>query len=136
MSALRSRPIPAGILMSVLFFGACGLLELVLGLLEAPRPLEFWPVWEILGRAILYWLLAAGLWRRLAFCRTVGLVYCLAALITYAVVLGLALYQAPLQFPPSVVISSLVQVPSCVLLFPYLRSSKATVLFPRPLFRR
>lgn len=121
--------------MSVLFFGACGLLELVLGVLEAPRPLEFWPVWEALGRAILFWLLAAGLWRRLAVCRTVALVYCLAALVTYAVVLGLALCQAPLRFPPSVVISSLFQVPSCVLLFPYLRSPKATVLFPRPLFR-
>lgn len=131
---MQTRPIPAGILVSALFFGACGLLELVLGVLEAPRPLEFWPVWEALGRAILYWLLAAGLWRRLAFCRTVALVYCLAALVTYAVVLGLALSRAPLQFPPSVVISSLFQVPSCALLFPYLRSPKATVLFPRPLF--
>ncbi len=41
----------------------------------------------------------------------------------------------PLQFPDSVVISSLFQVPSCSLLFPYLRSGEATLLFPRALFR-
>src|SRR6266542_1332638 len=61
--------------------------------------------------------------------------YLPAALVTYAVVLGLALGHAPLQFPDSVVISSLFQVPSCSLLFPYLRSAEATLLFPRALFR-
>ena len=132
---MQTRPTPTGILVSVLFFAVCGLLELGLGVLEAPRPLEFWPVWEALGRAILYWLLAAGLWHRFALCRHVAIVYCLATLVTYAVVLGLALGQAPLQFPNSVVVSSLFQVPSCSLLFPYLRSGEAILLFPRALFR-
>jgi len=127
---------PTGVLVSALFFAACGVLELGLGVHEAPRPLEFWPVWEALGRAILFWLLALGLWQRLALCRTVALVYCLAALVTYAVVLALALWGAPLRFPISVVVSSLFQVPSCALLFPYLRSPEASFLFPRPLFRR
>jgi hypothetical protein len=132
---MQTRPTPTGILVSVLFFAVCGLLELGLGVLEAPRPLEFWPVWEALGRAILYWLLAAGLWHRFALCRHVALVYCLATLVTYTVVLGLALGQAPIQFPNSVVVSSLFQVPSCSLLFPYLRSGEAILLFPRALFR-
>lgn len=126
---------PAAVLASVVFFASCGGLELGLGVMEAPRPLSFWPVWEALGRAILYWLLAAGLWNRLALCRTVALVYSLAALVTYAVVLALALWHAPVEFPTSVVVSSLVQVPSCALLVPFLRSPEATVLFPRPLFR-
>jgi hypothetical protein len=126
---------PAAVLASVVFFASCGGLELGLGVMEAPRPLAFWPVWEALGRAILYWLLAAGLWNRLALCRTVALVYSLAALVTYAVVLVLALWHAPVEFPTSVVVSSLVQVPSCALLLPFLRSPEATVLFPRPLFR-
>src|SRR6266851_436882 len=132
---MQSRPTPTGILVSVLFFAICGLLELGLGVLEAPRPLPFWTVWEALGRAILYWLLAAGLWHRFALCRQVAIVYCLATLVTYAIVLGLALGQAPLQFPNSVVVSSIFQVPSCALLFPYLRSGEAALLFPRALFR-
>ncbi len=62
-----------------------------------------------------------------------ALVYCLAALVTYGVVLGLALAQAPIRFPPSVVAMSLLQVPSCAVLFPGLRSHAALVAFPRPL---
>src|SRR2546427_11942236 len=108
---MQTRPTPAGILVSVLFFAVCGLLELGLGVLEAPRPLQFWPVWEALGRAILYWLLAAGLWHRFALCRHVAIVYCLATLVTYAVVLGLALGQAPLPFPHPVRVPGPLQVP-------------------------
>jgi len=129
------RPRPTGVLVSGLFFAVCGLLELGLGMLEAPRPLTFWPVWEALGRAILYWLVGAGLFHRLALCRSIALVYCLAAVVTYGVILVMALLQAPVRFPPSVVVSSLFQVPSCALLFPFLRSPQAMVLFPRPLFR-
>src|SRR5260221_4146675 len=125
---------PATVLASVVFFALSGALELGLGVMEAPRPLSFWPVWEALGRAILYWLLAVGLWQRLALCRTVALVYSLAALVTYAVVLALALGHAPVEFPPSVVVSSLLQVPSCSLLVPFLRSPEAPVPFPAPLF--
>jgi hypothetical protein len=131
---MQTRPTPTGILVSALFFAVSGLLELGLGVLEAPRPLPFWTVWEALGRAILYWLLAAGLWHRLALCRQVAVIYCLATLVTYGIVLGLAFGLAPLQFPSSVVVSSIFQVPSCALLFPYLRSGEATLLFQRALF--
>jgi hypothetical protein len=61
------------------------------------------------------------------------MVYCLAAIVTYGAALILALAHAPLRFPPSVVIQSLYQVPTCVLLLPYLRSPNASVAFPRPL---
>ena len=132
---MQARPAPTGVLVSGLFFAACGVLELSLGMLEAPKPLTFWPVWEALGRAVLYWLVATGLFYRLALCRSIALVYCLAAIVMYAVVLVMALLRAPVQFPTSVVVSSLFQVPSCALLFSYLRSPEALVLFPRPLFR-
>jgi hypothetical protein len=130
MPAGRSR----GIWWSVGFFALSGVVEIALGLLEAPRPVAFWPVWEALGRGLLYFLLAAGLWRRLALCRSIAMVYCLATLVTYGVVLALALFRAPVAFPTSVVVESLFQVPSCAILFPYLRSPRASLLFPRPLF--
>jgi hypothetical protein len=125
---------PAGLLAACVFFALAGVLELGMSLWELPRPWPFWPAWEALGRALLHALLAWGLWRRLALCRTIALVYCLAAVVLYAVVLGLALGQAPLRFPPSLVIQSLYQVPSCVLLFAYLRSPRAGTVFTRPLF--
>jgi hypothetical protein len=81
----------------------------------------------------MHWLLAAGLWRRLSLCRVFALVYCLAALVTYGVALGLALAQAPIRFPPSVIVMSLLQVPSCVVLLPWLRSPAALAAFSRPL---
>jgi hypothetical protein len=124
-----------GVWWSAAFFALSGLLEMAFGLSEAPRPVTFWPLWEALGRGLLYILLAAGLWRRLALCRSMAMVYCLGAFVTYGVVLGLALFQAPVRFPPSVVVGSLLQVPSCAVLFPYLRSPEASLLFPRPLFR-
>jgi len=127
-------PVPRGIWISAGFFALSGILEIGLGVFEAPRPLRFWPVWEALGRGMLCLLLAAGLWSRRAICRSIAMVYCLAALATYAVVLTMALLHAPVRFPPSVVVLSLFQVPSCALLFPFLRSSEARHLFPRPLF--
>jgi hypothetical protein len=108
----RYTSTPPGVWLSAAFFAASGLLEI----------------------ALLHFLLAWGLWRRIAFCRSVAMVYCLAAVVTYVVALGLALAQAPLRFPSSVVVQSLFQVPSCVLLFPFLRSPAASALFPRPLF--
>jgi hypothetical protein len=116
------------------FFAGGGVLEVGLVLYELPRPLPFWPVWEAVGRAILHLLLAWGVWKRLAFCRTVAIVYCLAMLVMYPVVLGLALARAPLRFPASVVVQSLYQVPSCALLLPFLRSARAAALFPRSLW--
>jgi len=123
-------------LVSAGFFALSGAFEVALGIWDAPRPLTFWPIWEALGRGLLHWLVAAGLWRRLGVCRSIALVYCLAALVLYAVVLALAFAGAPVRFPASVVIQSLFQVPSCALIFPYLRSSRAALLFPRPLFGR
>jgi hypothetical protein len=131
MSSSATRP--PGLVAAVAFFAAAGVLELVLSAWELPRPWSFWPAWEALGRTLLYLLLAWGLWHRIALCRTIALVYCLAAIVLYLVVLGLALGRAPLRFPPSVIIQSLYQVPSCVLLFAYLRSPRAGLVFTRPL---
>jgi hypothetical protein len=64
------------------------------------------------------------------------MVYCLAALVTYLVAVGLALGGAPLQFHSALVVQSLYQVPSCALLLPYLRSARAAALFARPLLPR
>jgi hypothetical protein len=125
---------PLGVRVTAGFFALGGLIEIGLGLAEAPHPLTFWPVWEALGRSLLYMMVAAGLWRRIALCRSIAMVYCLAALATHAVVLALAFAHAPVRFPPSVFVHSLYEVPSCALLFPYLRSPRASALFPRPLF--
>jgi hypothetical protein len=129
----REVPLPHGVRWAAAFFAASGLLEATLALAELPFPPSFWPVWQALGSALLYLLLGAGLLRRFAVCRSLAMVYCLAALVTYLVVLGLALGQAPLHFPRSVVIQSLFQVPSCALLLPYLRSAEAALTLRRPL---
>jgi hypothetical protein len=122
-----------GVVACAAFFAGSGALEIVLALAEAPRPLSFWPVWEVLGRGALHFLLAWGLWNRIALCRTVAMIYCLAALVAYGMALGFALAGEPLRYPPSLRIQSLLQVPSCVLLLPYLRSREAARQFPRPL---
>ena len=126
--------IPRGVFVSAAFFALAGALDLGASLSELSRPLPFWTVWEALGRLVFHLLLAWGLLRRLALCRTIALVYCLAALVTYGVVLLLALFQAPLLFPTSVVVGSLFQVPSCALLWPWLRSAEASLVFRRPIF--
>jgi hypothetical protein len=125
--------LPHGVRWAALFFAASGLADLGLTLAELPRPLGFWAVWEALGNGLLYALLAVGLLQRFALCRSVAMVYCLASLVTYAVVLAMALAQAPCTFPRSVFVSSLFEVPSCALLLPYLRSAEAALFFRRPL---
>jgi hypothetical protein len=125
---------PRGVQVAAAFFGLGGILEIACAIYDAPRPLAFWPVWEALGRALLHFLLAAGLWHRLALCRSIALVYCLAMVATYAVALLLAWNGAAVRYPSSVVVQSLFQVPSCVLLFPYLRSPAAAATFTRALF--
>jgi hypothetical protein len=125
--------LPPGVRWAVLFFLSNGLAEMALTLAELPRPLRFWPVWQALGSGLLYALLALGLRRRLALCRSLAMVYCLASLVTYTVVLAMALGQAPFAFPRSIVLSSLFEVPSCALLLPYLRSPEAALFFRRPL---
>jgi hypothetical protein len=136
LSQTGEESVPRGVWVSAGFFALAGVLQIVLGLREIPRPVTFWPVWETLGRSLLYGIVAAGLWRRIALCRSIAMVYCLAALATHAFVLILAFTNAPVQFPTSVFVHSLYEVPSCALLFPYLRSPRAAVLFPRPLFGR
>ena len=122
--------------MPAAFFIVGGILELATAAWESPSPPRFWPLWEALGRAILHFLLAAGLWQRIALCRSIAMVYCLAVIPTYAAALLLAWAEAPFRFPPSVVVQSLYQVPSCLLLFPFLRSPEASELFSRPLVGR
>lgn len=127
---------PRGVWVTAAFFAVSGLLEIVLDLRELPFPWPFWPAWEALGRSLLHFLLAFGLWRRIAVCRSIAMVYCIAVVITYLVVLGMAYARAPVSFPSSLIVHSLYQVPSCLLLFPFLRSPEASLLFPRPLFHR
>ena len=127
---------PRGVWLSSAFFALSGLLEITTAVYDAPRPVPFAVLWQATGAALLHFLVAWGLWRRIAVCRSVAMVYCLAAVVTYAAALGLAWVRAPLRFPTSVVVQSLFQVPSCVLLFPFLRSPAASLLFPRPLFGR
>jgi hypothetical protein len=129
-----SSSTPRGVWLSVGFFAISGVLEMVLAIHDAPRPVPFETVWQAVGAGLLHFLVAWGLWRRIALCRSVAMVYCLAVVATYLAALVLALAHAPLRFPSSVVVQSLFQVPSCVLLFPFLRSSQASALFPRPLF--
>ena len=121
-----------GVVMAAAFFAGAGILELVLAF-AAPPHLAFWPLWEALGRGALDFLVAAGLARRIALSRSVAMIYCIAALTTYMIVLALALGGAPIRFPRSVVVQSLYEVPSCALLFPYLRSREASRIFSRPL---
>jgi hypothetical protein len=128
--------VPRGVWVPAAFFVGGGILELALAAWESPRPPRFWPLWEALGRAIFHFLLAAALWRRIALGRSIAMVYCLAVVPTYAAALALAWADAPLRFPPSIVIHSLYEVPSCLLLFPFLRSAEASQLFARPLVGR
>ena len=126
-------PVPLGVWVASGFFALSGVLEVALTFWDAPHPRGLAPAWEAVGRALLHFVVAWGLWRRLALCRTVAMIYCLAAVVTYLAAICLALAHAPLQFPASVVVMSLVQVPSCALLFPFLRSPRGSTLFPRTL---
>jgi hypothetical protein len=128
--------VPTGVWITAGFFAAGGVLHLGAALHDLPRPLAWWAVWGAVGRSLLNLLLAWGLWRRVALCRSIAMVYCLAVLTTDAVVLGLAFTHAPVRFPDSIVWESVFEVPSCALLFPYLRSARASALFPRPLIGR
>ena len=132
MKPAPASPRPRAVVLAVAFFTTSAALELGLAFVDAPRP-TFVAVWEALGRALLPALLAAGLWRGFSFCRTMALVYAVAALVTYAIVLALALGGAPVRFPPSVIVQSLVQVPSCGVLVPWLRSPAAARALSRPL---
>lgn len=136
LAVTDSSPTPRAVWLSAGFFAASGVLEVAMAVHEAPRPLPFGLLWQAAGAGLLHFLVAWGLWRRIALCRSVAMVYCLAVVVTYLFALALAWAQAPVRFPPSVVVQSVFQVPSCLLLFPFLRSPQASALFPRPLFGR
>jgi hypothetical protein len=132
MKSAPASPRPRAVVLAVTFFALSAVLELALAFVDVPWP-TLVVIWEALGRAVLPALLAVGLWRGFSFCRTIALVYAVAALVTYAAVLALALSGAPLRFPPSVIVQSLLQVPSCAVLVPWLRSPAAVRALPRPL---
>jgi len=132
MGTLDGRP--AGVWTASGFFALAGVLEVVLHLYDHAGELTFLPLWDATGRGLLHLLVALGLWQRLAFCRHVALVYCVASLATYLVTLGMALAGAPVRFPASVIAGSAFQIPSCALLLPYLRSPPARQVFNRRLF--
>jgi hypothetical protein len=126
--------VPVAVAVAAGFFALAGALEVVLSLVSGTPSLG--KVWEALGRAFFDGVLALGLWHRLSLARTAAMVYCLAAILTYAAVLLLAYAEAPFLFPDAIVVQSLFEVPSCALLYPYLRSPRASLLFARSLFDR
>jgi hypothetical protein len=127
------RPPPAGLYWSTGFFVAAGLLELLLPATTDPGARTFVRLWEAAGKATLDFLVAAGLWKRLALVRSVAMVYCLGAILVYAAALALAFAGAPFRYSQALVIASLFEVPSCALLYPWLRSAEAGSVFTRPL---
>ena len=129
----RQGNVPQGVWAAAGFFALAGMLEIVLAVIDRPSEHAFWPIWEGVGRGLIDGLLALGLWNRLALCRTIASLYCIATLITYALVVGMAVAGTPARYSPSVVVQSLYHIPSCALLLPYLRSPQAAVVFTRPL---
>jgi hypothetical protein len=125
----RSSRSPAVALAAGVFVVA-GVLEVGLALATAPHRTA---LSSAFGRGALDFLVALGLAKRIALCRTIALIYCLASVTTYAIVLALALGQAPFHFPEALVVQSLFEVPSCSVLFLYLRSPRASAVFTRPL---
>jgi hypothetical protein len=126
---------PLGVRLAVAYFVLSGTLEILLTLVEV-RPLGFWPVWDACVRGGMDLLLAAGLRRRYAICRSIAMIYCLAVVSTYAAAVGLAVTGAPLRYPVSIVVQSLLHIPSGAVLFLYLRKPLASAHFRRPLFPR
>jgi hypothetical protein len=129
----RQGGVPQGVWAASGFFALAGVLEIVLAVVDNPEGAAFWPIWEAIGRGLLAGVVAWGLWNRLAICRTVAILYCLATLIAYVAVVGMAVAGAPARYSPSVVVQSLYHIPSCVLLLPYLRSPPAAAVFGRRL---
>ena len=125
---------PRGALISAAFFFVSGILDSVLNLLHVGNGVDFTTAWTIVGRGLMSVIVGYGLWHRVALCRSIALIYCLASVVTYSAALALAFSRQPLHFPPAVVVGSAFEVPSCVVLFMYLRSREAATLFVRPLF--
>jgi hypothetical protein len=117
------------------FFVASGLLDGALSLFASGQPIGLGMLWTVTGRSLMNVVVGCGLWRRIALCRSIALVYCLAAVITYGFALVFAYTQEPLHFSTALVVGSAFEVPSCVLLFGYLRSPEAAALFVRSVFQ-
>ena len=130
---MRTIP-PRGVWIPALFFVVSGTLDAALSVFASGRAPDFDVVWAAAGRALMSLIVALGLWNRFALSRSFALVYCIASVLTYSAALLLALTRQPLHFPLSIVVGSAFEVPSCVLLFGYLRSPEASALFGRPLF--
>lgn len=128
-----TQPKLAGLYWSTGFFVAAGLLEVVLPMTTDPGSRTLVRIWEAAGKATLDFLVAFGLWKRVALVRSVAMVYCLCAIIVYAAAIALAWAGAPFRYPQALVIASLFEVPSCALLYPWLRSPEAGAVFTRPL---
>jgi hypothetical protein len=95
----RARANPTGLWPTTVFFVVAGVLETGFAVWDAARPLALGAVWNACGYGSLHLLLAWGLWRRVALCRSVAMIYCLCVLTTYAVVLALAFAKAPSLSP-------------------------------------
>src|SRR5947207_6470199 len=78
----QPSPAPHGVWLSAAFFAVSGVLEIALALHDAPTPLPFTAAWQAAGAGLLHFLVAWGLWRRIAVCRSVAMVYCLAVVVT------------------------------------------------------
>ncbi len=132
MSAEKRSP---GLYWAVGFFVVAGVLEVALPALTSPGPPSPVRVWEASGRGTLDLLVALGLWKRLALVRTVAMVYCLGALVTYGAALAFAWASAPFHFSRALVLGSLFEVPSCAVLYRWLRSQTAAAIFTRSLIQ-
>jgi hypothetical protein len=131
---LKDTVPPLGVWLPAAFFVASGLLDAGLSIFGAGHPVDFDTAWIAAGRGLMNVVLAIGLWRRFALCRSVALMYCLGAVTAYALAILLAITHQPLTYPPTVVVGSAFEVPSCVVLFVHLRKEEAGRLFFRPLF--
>ena len=120
--------------MPAAFFVLAGVLDFLLSVFASGHPPRFDDAWTASGRLILNVLLAVGLWHRIWLCRPIALIYCIATITVYSTAILLAVTGQPLAFPPSIVVSSVFEVPLCVLVYRWLRSAEADRLFSRPLF--
>jgi hypothetical protein len=116
------------------FFAVGGILGLVGAIFAPPHPPGFWALWDALGASLVSFLVAAGLWRRFALFRSLAAVYCVVMPLTYLAVLILAYAEETGPVPRVVILNSLYEIPSCILLLPYLRSSEAAAAFSRSVF--
>lgn len=123
-----------GVFVAAGFFALGGVLDVGFAVFLPSQP-GFWGVWEAAGRSLVSLVVAFGLFRRLALFRFLAAVYCVAMLLTYAVVLFLAYSGTEASFSRALILQSLYEIPACGVLLPYFRSVEAEEAFSQPLFR-